>query len=264
MSASLSSLGPVRVYLRDWTYFKRVWWSVAVGSVVQPLMFLLGVGLGVGELVDRGPAASGILDDTSYFAFYATALLATTAMFVMSQEALWPTMDGFTWSHAHQAMISTPLTPTDVVLGKLLHYAVRGVFTCGGVAAVLAVFDDTRRWTLVPAALVGVLTGLAFAMPIAAWTASRTEDSSFPAILRFGIIPMFLFGGAFYPIEQLPDALRPIAWVTPLWHGIELVRGLVLGGLDVGAALGHLAVLLAFVTVGVLACRVTFERRLRT
>ena len=79
-------MGPSRVYLRDWIYFKRMWWSVLIGSIVQPLMFLLGVGLGVGELVDRGPEAANVLGDTSYFAFYATALLATTSMFVLHRN----------------------------------------------------------------------------------------------------------------------------------------------------------------------------------
>ena len=74
---------------------------------------------------------------------------------------------------------------------------------------------------------------------------------------------MFLFGGAFYPIEQLPTWLQPVAWCTPLWHGVELCRGLVLGGLSLGAGLGHFAVLLAFFAAGILAASVTFERRLR-
>jgi len=75
---------------------------------------------------------------------------------------------------------------------------------------------------------------------------------------------MFLFGGAFYPIEQLPAWLQPVAWFTPLWHGVELCRGLVLGGLTAGGAIGHLAVLLAFFGGGVAIARITFERRLRT
>ena len=74
---------------------------------------------------------------------------------------------------------------------------------------------------------------------------------------------MFLFGGAFYPIELLPPWLQPVAWFTPLWHGVELCRGLVLGGLSLAAGLGHLAVLFAFFAAGLLAARVTFERRLR-
>jgi lipooligosaccharide transport system permease protein len=182
---------------------------------------------------------------------------------VLAQESMWPTMDGFTWSNAYQAMIGTPLNATDIVLGKMLHYALRGIVTSGGVALVLALFSDTRSFGLIPAAFVGMLTGLAFAMPIAAWTATRTTDISFPAILRFAIIPMFLFGGAFYPIEQLPTWLQPVAWFTPLWHGVELCRGLVLGGLSLAGGLGHLAVLLAFFAAGLVTARITFDRRLR-
>ena len=73
---------------------------------------------------------------------------------------------------------------------------------------------------------------------------------------------MFLFGGAFYPIEQLPDWLEPVAWVTPLWHGVELCRGAVLGGVGFGETLLHVVVLAAFAAGGWLACSITFRRRL--
>jgi len=80
--------------------------------------------------------------------------------------------------------------------------------------------------------------------------------------MRFGITPMFLFGGAFYPIDQLPDWLQPVAWITPLWHGVELSRGAVLGGLGFSMALVHVGALLVFVVVGLLWANRTFTRRL--
>lgn len=263
LPGKLSSLPAVRVYERDWTYFTRVITGVLLSSLFQPLLYLLGVGIGVGRLVDGAEGSVGILGGESYFAFYATALIATTSMFIQGQEALWPTMDGFTYSNTYGAMIATPIEPRDIVLARMLHYSVRGIVTCSGVALVLAVFDDTRSWGLLPAIPAGVLTGLAFAMPFAAWTATRQGDISFPAIIRFGMIPMFLFGGAFYPISQLPDWLRPVAWATPLWHGVELVRGLVLGGRSVPVQIGHVLVLAGFVLAGTWAAAVTFERRLR-
>lgn len=257
----MSTPTAVRVYLRDWAFFRQIKVSVALASIVQPAMFLLGVGLGIGELVDAG-GNTDVLDGQPYFAFYSTALLATTAMFVLSQEAMWPTLDGFLWSGANKAMIATPLRPTDVLAGKALHYLVRGVIAVGGTGLVLALFDDTRTWGLVPGVAAGVLCGLAFAMPLAAFTATQDQDAAYPAILRFGITPMFLFGGAFYPIEQLPDWLEPIAWVTPLWHGVELTRGSVLGGLEAQMALVHVGVLLTFVVVGTLWASRTFTKRL--
>lgn len=260
----MTSLGAIRVVERDLVFFRRIWKAVVLSSVIQPLMFLLGVGLGVGSLVDRGPAAADVLGDVSYFAFYATAIIATATMFVAGQEALWPTMDGFMWSNAYRAMLSTPIVSRDVVFGQLLRFALRSAITSSGVAVVLVAFDDTRSWGLVLAVPAGVLTGLAFAMPFAAWTATRDSDISFPAILRFIVIPMFLFGGAFYPITQLPAALQPIAWFTPLWHGVELCRGAVLGGLGLLDVVLHVGVLGIYIAAGTAVCLVTFERRLRS
>ena len=252
----------LRVANRDFVIYRRIWRENVIGAFVQPILFLLGVGLGIGSLVDDGANSAELLDGVSYFAFYASALLATTAMFNAGQEALWPTADGFQWSNAYRAVMATPLTPRDLAGGFAVRFAGRTLVTAVGVAAVLALFDETRTWGLIPAIPIAILCGLAFAMPIAAWTASRTGDSSFPAIMRFVLMPMFLFGGAFYPIEQLPTAGQVVAWVTPLWHAIELCRDLILGGLG-PAALGHLAVLCAYALVGYLACARVLEWRLR-
>ena len=252
----------VRVAYRDALYYRRIWKENVLGAFVQPFLYLLGVGVGVGSLVDDNTGSADLLGDVSYFAFYATALLATTAMFNAGQEALWPTADGFSWSMAFWGMVATPIEPRDLATGKVLYFAGRAGVTAVGVAAVLALFDDTRSWGLLAAVPVAMLCGLSFAMPIASFTASRRSDKSYPSIIRFIIIPMFLFGGAFYPIEQLPDWLEPVAWATPLWHAIELCRGAVLGGLGAGRALGHLAVLVAYSGMGWFLCTITFQRRL--
>ena len=252
----------LRVANRDFVMYKRIWRENVIGAFVQPVLFLLGVGLGIGSLVDDGGTATTVLDGTSYFAFYASALLATTAMFNAGQEALWPTADGFQWSNAYRAVMATPITTRDLAGGFAVRFAGRTLITGVGVASILALFDDTRTWALLPAVGVAVLCGLAFAMPIAAWTASRVGDASFPAVMRFVLMPMFLFGGAFYPIDQLPTAGQAIAWIAPLWHAIELCRGLILGGLD-ASAWGHLGVLIAYSGGGYVACARVLEWRLR-
>ncbi|MCP5025228.1 MAG: ABC transporter permease [Actinomycetia bacterium] len=252
----------VRATYRDLVHYRRIWKAGLVASLVQPLLYLLGIGLGVGELVDQGTDSAALLEGASYFAFYSSALLATTAMFTASQESLWPTMDGFMWSNGYRAMTATPIEPRDVAAGVQLYHAIRIAIGAAGVAVVLAFFDETRTWGLVAGVPAAVLTGMAFSTPLSAWTATRVADQSFPAIMRFVITPMFLFGGAFYPIDQLPAALRPVAWITPLWHGVELSRGAVLGGLSAGRAVMHIAVLLLFTGVGWVACAITFRRRL--
>ncbi len=95
-----------------------------------------------------------------------------------------------------------------------------------------------------------------------AFAATQRNDQGFNAIFRFGMTPLFLFSGTFFPIEQLPALIRPIAWLTPLWHGVDLTRGLTLGRVDPVLAVVHLAVLAAFVVGGTAVALVTFRRAL--
>jgi lipooligosaccharide transport system permease protein len=221
------------------------------------------MGIGVGTLVDQQQSSTDLLGGVSYFAFLAPALIATTAMMVLAQEALWPIMDGFTWSFSFRAMYATPLEPGQIAGGSALWQATRGLLSSAGVAAVLVLFDETRTWALLPAVVFGAMTGLAVSLPLTAWSASRQAgDQSFPAIMRFGIVPMFLFAGAFYPITELPGWLQPVAQVTPLYHGVELCRGAVLHTLGLGAAAVHVAVLGAYWVLGLLASDRVFARRL--
>lgn len=233
-----------------------------MGAVLQPFLYLLGMGLGVGALVDRGDSADTLLDGLTYFEFLAPGLLATTAMMVSSQESLWPVMGGFKWQRTFHAQAASPLSPGEITGGLALWQTTRSVISVTGVAIVLLFFAETRSPGLLLAIPFGGLTGVAFAAPISAWSATRESETSFPTILRFGIIPLFLFGGAFYPISQLPDWLEPVARVTPLWHGVELCRGAVHDRLSLSAAVGHCAVLAAFAVGGWLWARIAFARRL--
>ena len=95
-----------------------------------------------------------------------------------------------------------------------------------------------------------------------AWTATREQESSFSTIQRFLITPLFLFGGAFYPIEQLPGWLQTIAKITPIWHGVELCRNAVNGRLEWDSTIVHVGYLWLFALVGWLLASRTFARRL--
>jgi len=259
----MSTPAAVRVWGGSFALYKRIWRSNLLGSIVQPLLYLLGMGVGVGALVDRGASSTEILGGVDYAAFLAPALMASTAMIVVSQEAMWPVLDGFLWNKGYHSMAATPLRPSDIAAGVALWHATRGFIAAAGVAVVLAIVPATRSWGLLPAIPFAVLTGMAISGPISAWSSTRpAPDQSFAAIQRFVIIPMFLFAGAFYPIDQLPGWLQPVALVTPLYHGVELCRGAALGTLSLGDAVVHLAVLLAFWGVGFALCRRAFARRL--
>ncbi|NBU54732.1 MAG: ABC transporter permease [Acidimicrobiia bacterium] len=252
----------VRVWESHMTLLKRIWKTNLTLGFVQPILFLLGMGLGVGSLVDARTASSDALGGMGYLAFLAPALLATTAMLVGAFESTYPVLAGFKWEGTFDSMAATSLTTRQIVAGQLLWWATRVSLAVVGVTVVLVVVPDTRSWGLVPATLSAVLCGLSFSTTVGAYAATREYDQSFNYVQRFVVTPLFLFGGAFYPIEALPGILKPIAWVTPLWHGVELTRGFVLETIGFFAVLGHLAVLFAYITLGLYLCDRYFTRRL--
>lgn len=245
-----------------WAYYRRVIGANLVSSFLQPLLYLLAMGLGVGSLVDRNQTSTELLGGVSYLAFLAPGLLATTAMTLAVIEGSWPVMDGFQWGRQYQAMAATPVRSRDIVVGHGLWVLIRGLLAGVTVAAAMVWFDELRSLGLILAVPAAALCGLAFGMPAAAWAATRTTDVSFPAIQRFIVVPLFLFGGAFYPLSQLPAVVRPLGYATPLWHGVELSRGFALGTMGWFAAVGHVAYLLVWCVVGGVLADRAFARRL--
>ena len=104
---------------------------------------------------------------------------------------------------------------------------------------------------------------MAFAAPIAAFAVAQDRDLAFAALSRFAIVPMFMFSGTFFPVDELPGAFAWIAYVTPLWHGVDLARELSLGTAGVGSALLHAGYLLLWALAGTAVAAITFRRRLR-
>jgi lipooligosaccharide transport system permease protein len=255
---------PIRVLEWNIAVYKRLWRANLVTSFLQPLLYLLGIGIGVGSLVNRNSSSTDVLGGVTYAQFLAPGLLATTAMMVSSTESTWPVLDGFKWRRYYTAMTSTPIEVADIVLGHLIWLAFRLVIACTAVAAAMSIVPQTRSMGLVLAVPAAVLCGLAVGMPTTAWAATREVDTAFAAFQRFVIIPLFLFAGAFYPITQLPHWMQVVAYATPLWHGVQLTRGAVLGTLGAGAAVVHVAVLAAYALVGFVACRATYAKRLAT
>jgi lipooligosaccharide transport system permease protein len=262
MARTFTTPPPVRVWESQLRTYRSVWRSNVLGAFVQPFLYLLGMGLGVGALVDSGSDSAELLGGLSYFEFLAPALLATSAMMVSSSEGTWPVLLGFKWGRSYHAAAATPLTPGQIMGGVAMWQTTKALITATGVALALCLFPDTRTLGLVPAVLFAVITGVAFSAPLTAWTATREMDNSFPTVQRFIITPLFLFGGAFYPIEQLPEWLQSIAKLTPIWHGVELCRDSVNGRLEWDTTLVHVAYLSLFAVVGWMLASRTFAKRL--
>ncbi len=258
----MATPGSVRVAFWHATVFRRFWVSNLLASFVQPLLYLLGLGVGVGALVDSTAGSTEVLGGVSYVAYIAPGLMVTTAMAVASTESMWPIMGGFLWNRAYYGISATPLGPADIVGGHALWMATRCFVTSTAVAAVLVLVPDARSWGLIPAVPVAAYTGVAFAMPLMAFAAPRKLDTGFPAMQRFVIIPLFLFGGAFYPITQLPAWTQAIIKVLPLWHGVELARSFTLGEFDRNATIVHILVPLCWIVGGTVLANRYFRRRL--
>jgi lipooligosaccharide transport system permease protein len=217
------------------------------------------MGKGLGELVD----ANSTLDSSfgvSYVAFLAPGLLASGTILVSAGEATYPVNGAVRWNRSYTAMVNTPLRPADVFWGHLSWMAVRAFTVAAMFVLVMFAFDAVESpWVLaaIPAAVLG---GMSMAAPISAWSVTLEKDGGFAALNRFLITPMMLFAGAFFPISQLPDAIRPVAYVTPMWHAVDLCRTLALGDATLWRSLGHVAFLVAVTAAGAVVSRRCYRR----
>lgn len=250
---------PLRA-LGYWAYqYKRTWRSSITTSFLYPVLYLAAMGVGLGSLVNQHAHA---VDGVRYLQFLAPGLLAATAMQIGANEAMYPVMGAIKWMRTYFAMLATPLGVGDVLAGHLAWIAVRLTMVSTIYLGVMAAFSSVLSPLAVLALPATVLTGLAFATPIAAFAATQDKDVGFTTLYRFGLIPLFLFSGTFFPVHQLPGWLQPVAYATPLYHGVSLCRALVLGQAHWWPALGDAAYLVALTAVGAVLARRTFSSRL--
>ena len=247
--------------LRCWlVVYRRIWRASIASSFLGPLFYLGAMGYGLGSLVDaHGTAALG---GVPYLEFVAPAILATQAMQTAMGESTFPVYGSIKWNKLYIAAQATPLRPADIYRGHLVFNTLRIAMNSAVFLAVMAAFGTVRSPWLILGLPAATLTGMAFAAPVAAWAVTLEVETSFNYVLRFGMIPLMLFSATFFPLSQLPGWLRPIAYATPLWHGVALLRGLSLGTLSPAAAAIHVGYLAGLTAIGVWAGGRTYRRRL--
>lgn len=260
----MSGIG--RVFEHRLVIYKRTFRASLFSSFLTPVLFLTAMGLGLGGYVDQSRDAA--LGGVSYLAFLAPGLLVATCMQAGAFEATFPIMAGLVWSRVYHAMFATPITPRDIALGNIAWFGARLLLIAAVFTVVIVAFGAATSPLILLAIPVAALTGLGFATPIAAFAATQRTPERFAAIFRFGIMPLFLFSGTFYPIESLPTFVQPLAWLTPLYHGVVLARGLSLGTFGtsptIEMAVIHLAILVGFTVVGaILTVRTVSAKLLR-
>jgi lipooligosaccharide transport system permease protein len=244
------------------TVYRRTWKGSAVSSFLLPVLYLAAMGVGLGGFIDS-PGAQRQLGGVSYLEFVAPGLLAATAMQSAVGESTYPVLGNFKWTKVYLSMVATPLSVSSVLLGHLSYLAFRLVLTSAVFLGVLAAFGlvpGVVSWLL--ALVVAVVIGLAHATPVFAYSAWLRDEHGFALLFRLGVMPMFLFSGAFFPVSQLPRMFEWVAYVTPLYHGVALERMLVTAHVAYGPAALHLAYLLLWLGGGWLFAHRTFTRRL--
>jgi lipooligosaccharide transport system permease protein len=249
-----------RVFQRNWLVYRRLWRRSIAFGFLQPILFLTAMGIGLGSLM--GAADRAAFGGVDYIDFVGTGLLAAGAMQTATFESTYPIMNKIRWGRNYEAMLSTPISVRSIVAGELGWIGFRITTLATVFLIVLTLFSVTQTPLAVLAVPVAVLTGLGFSAGLIAFTATQSNDVGFSVVFRFIINPLFLFSGTFFPLDQLPQPLQIAAWATPLFHGVELVRGLVLDRLDLVADVWHLAYLVVFFAVGALLADRLLQRRM--
>ena len=229
--------------------YRRTWKGSVISSFVTPLLYVLAMGVLLGGFIKGDPAK---LDGaTSYLAFVAPGMVAAQAMTTVFGEVTYPVMGMIKWHKTYFGMIASPLGVPDVILSTLGFVTFRVATTCAVFFAVMAPFGVFESFPGVIAAFfVQLLIGLAFATPIYAFSAGLKDESAFSLVFRLGMIPLFLFSGAFFPVSNLDSWMEALAKVTPLWHGVDLTRMLTLGEVDWSLAAIHVAYLVVLALAG--------------
>jgi lipooligosaccharide transport system permease protein len=249
----------LRVVEREMRVYRRLWRGLVFSTFLTPVLFLAAMGVGLGALVD---AHTGTIDGFDYRDFVAPGLMVATAIMVAAGESLWPVLAGVKWIRFYEGVVATPIRARDIFDGFLIWTAIRTAFASAVfifVAALLGAIPSAWGVFAIPAA---AMCAAAFAAPLAAFAITQETDLTFPVIMRLVIIPLFLFSGTFFPIDQLPEWLRHFAVLSPLWHGVALARAATTATWDGPVILGHVAALCAFIGIGAWFGRRNFTRRL--
>lgn len=245
---------PVSLVERNMRAYRRAW-LLLLSGFVEPVMYLFGLGVGLGSLVGDVTTDSG--RTVSYALFVAPALMAASAMNGAVFDSTFNVFFKLRYSKLYDSVLATPLGPRDVAVGEIGWALIRGSLYAGAFFLVLALAGLVRTpWALLalPSAL---LIGWAFAsigMAVTTWMRSWQDLD----LVQLAIVPLFLFSATFYPVSTYPDQVDWLVQLSPLYHGVALVRGVMLA--EIGPyLLVHVGVL---VSLGLLGVAVT-ERRLR-
>ncbi|GLZ79482.1 transport permease protein [Actinorhabdospora filicis] len=239
--------------------YKRTWHGTLFSGFLLPVLFIVGLGMAVGGYVNGSSAIGGV----DYVAFIAPGLLASTAFQISSGELTWPVFAATRWGSQYKAMQASPLSPGEILNGHLLYGLLRGVSSALFFFIVMAVFGLLQSaWAplalLAAAATAASVIGATYAVSM-----SAKHESALSMVHRFAILPLTLFSAVFFPLAQLPSYIQPLAWISPVWHGVELSRAATLGVAPPWPIAAHIGVLAVWAVGGWYAARRSLLKKLK-
>jgi lipooligosaccharide transport system permease protein len=234
-----------RIWERNYLVYRRVW-KVILTGFIEPVFYLLSIGIGIGELVEQVPGPGGVPVD--YTAFVAPALMAASAMNGTVLETTFNIFFRLKFEKTYDGILTTPMASRDIAIGEIGWALVRGALYATAFFAVMVVMGLTESWWAIFTVPGAVLIGFAFgSVGLAATTFMRSwQDFDIVSLVT---MPLFLFSATFYPLEVYPPAIQPFIRLSPLYHGTEMLRAFSLGVIDWTLA-GHIAFLLVMGLIG--------------
>jgi lipooligosaccharide transport system permease protein len=234
------------VILRNLYAIRSSSWGVVLSGFFEPVFYLMSFGLGLGGMVGTVTGPGG--QPVPYAAFLAPALLATSAMNGALYDSTWNVFFKLKFAKLYDGMVATSLGTFDIALGEIGYALLRGLVYSVGFFTVMVCLGLVRSpWGIlaIPAASLIAFAFAAFGMAVTSYMKSFQEMDW----INFLLLPMFLFSATFYPITVYPPAIQTVVQCLPLWHGVELIRGLTLGQ-PTWAMVGHAAYFGILVVLG--------------
>ena len=230
------------VWYRHMRVYTRNLLSNGLPPFLEPLLFLLGIGVGLGKYIDQKMGGMDYID------FLGTGLLVTAAMYTSAFECTFGTFIRLEFDKAYDGMLAAPITVSNLIVGEILWAGTKGLFFSFAVLCVLTLFGIVTLPQGLLTPIVGFLTGLMFAS-LSLFVTSFVKSINHFNFYHTGFLsPMFFFSGVVFPVSSLPAPMRVLSELLPLTHAVRPVRAISTGQYGL-VFLGDLAYIAAFVAI---------------
>jgi lipooligosaccharide transport system permease protein len=238
---SFSPKQAFRVWQREVSVYKYVYKSTIVSNLMDPLVYLVALGFGLGAFVNK-------IEGLPYIQFIAPGLISSSIMTAATFETTINTFVRIHFDRVYEAMMATPVTVEDIVVGEIMWAMTRSTIYATVMLGVVTALGLTHSWYAIFVPFLGCLGGMMFAILGLTYTSFLKSIDQVNFYFTLFMTPMFLFSGVFYPIDALPATVRTLAFLSPLYHLVEIIRPIVIGRLDFGI-LSHFAWIIVFILI---------------